>query len=86
MIQFDIFGNEVEVEEIPIIKQGRPKTKTMQEKYGELHGFICGNCKHCLKLNYHNKTYYKCELWYISNSEASDIRLKNIACRKYEEN
>ena len=85
MKQIDIFGNEVEFDELPLIKQGRQKTKTMQDQYGELEGFNCKNCKHCIKCDYHNKTYYKCELWFVSHSEASDIRLKNVACKKYEE-
>lgn len=85
MKQLDIFGNEVEVEEVPILKQGRPKTKTMQERYGEFKGFYCKGCKHCVRCEYHDKTYYKCELWFVSNSEASDIRLKDTACMKYKE-
>lgn len=29
--------------------------------------------------------YYKCELWRMSYCSATDIRLKNTACRKFEE-
>lgn len=85
MKQIDIFGNEVEIEEIPVIKKGRKKYKTMQEQYGELKGFQCKRCKHCIKYEYHSKVYYKCELWFVSNSQATDIRLKNTACKKYKE-
>ena len=41
---------------------------------GEMY---CKYCKHCLKMDYHNKIYYKCELIGVSNSEATDIRVKN---------
>ena len=86
MKQIDIFGNEVEFDDVPVIKKGKPKFKTMQEKYGTLESFFCRDCKHLLKEDFHGKTYYKCELWYVSNSEATDIRLKHTACRKYEVN
>ena len=85
MKQIDIFGNEVELEEVPTIKQGRPKYKRMQDIHGEFKGFQCKGCKHCIGFVYHNKTYYKCDLWIISNSEATDIRLKDTACKKYEQ-
>lgn len=82
--QIDVFGNEINLEDLPK-KEGARKYKTMQQMYGELPNRKCGDCKHCLKIRYHNKTYYKCELWYMSNSEATDIRLKNVACKKFEE-
>lgn len=86
MKQIDIFGNEIDLDDIPVpVTKGRTKFKTMQEQYGTLDSFHCKNCKHCIRCDYHNKTYYKCDLWFISSSEATDIRLKNTACRKYEE-
>lgn len=85
MKQIDIFGNEIDIDEIPVPEiKGRKSYKTMQEQYGEFKGFKCGNCKHCINFEYHNKSYYKCEKWIISNSEATDIRLKNTACKKFE--
>ena len=85
MKQIDIFGNEVDLDDIPIPQQkGCKRFKTMQEQYGEFRGFQCKDCKHCIKYEYHNKTFYKCELWRLSHSEATDIRLKNVACRKFE--
>lgn len=81
--QFDLFGNTIK--DFPPPTKGRNKYKTMQEIYGVFNGKTCGNCVHCLRLTYHNKTYFKCELWKISNSEATDIRLKNTACKKYSE-
>lgn len=85
MKQFDIFGNEVEIEEVPAVKKGRHKLTTMQERYGEFQGFQCKGCKHCIKLVHYGDIYYKCDKWLISNSEATDIRLKDTACKKYEE-
>ena len=81
--QLDIYGNEIELIDIP------PTRKTIKdifrEKYGYLHGKCCRNCKHHHILEYHYKNYHKCEKLGISNSEATDIRLKDVACNLYEE-
>lgn len=82
--QIDIFGNVVTADELPK-RQSNKKYKTMQQLHGILDGKTCKTCAHCIKYRYHRKTYYKCELWYVSNSEATDIRLKNVACKKYSE-
>lgn len=82
-VQVDIFGNEIPVEEVPRLKVGRKKYTTMQERYGTLQGKTCKTCKHLVERKY-GKTYYKCDLWVVSSSEATDIRLKNTACKKYE--
>ena len=85
MKQIDIFGNEIPVEELELKKNnGARKYKTMQQLYGELPEFKCKDCKHCVGIDYHRRTYYKCELWIMSHSEATDIRLKNVACKKFE--
>lgn len=72
----DLFGED---RESPINKPSR-KFKTMQELYGTLDGVKCKDCKHCICWS-----YYKCELWRMSSCSATDIRLKNTACRKFEE-
>lgn len=82
--QLDLFGNVVEAAD-PQKRIGSRKYKTMQQLHGVLEGKNCKTCTHCVRYRYHNKTYYKCELWYVSNSEATDIRLKTVACKKYEE-
>lgn len=83
MKQIDIFGNEVE----PIDLLPLPK-KTIKEKfreqYGYLYGKICKDCKYHKRFDYHHKYYHKCEKIGISNSEATDIRLKDVACNLYE--
>ena len=81
-LNYDIFGN---LSEPPEPKHDGNRYKTMQELHGIKEGDdTCKTCKHCLRERYHGRTYFKCELWYISNSEATDIRLKNRACNKYE--
>ena len=85
MKQFDIFGNEIEVVE-ELMSRTSQKTKTMQEMYGEIKGKTCKTCKYCECWGY-NKNFYKCVLWirfFNGRSSASDIRLKNTACGKYE--
>lgn len=80
--QIDIFGGEHEHEDSRL-----RKTPTMQEMYGVIEGKQCRTCKH---LYYYRQSakWYKCELWdafFRGHSAASDIRLKNQACGKYEE-
>lgn len=58
--------------------------KTMQEMWGITEGKKCKTCTHCVCRKW-DKKYYKCELWCMSHSTATDIRLKNQACGKYEE-
>lgn len=47
--------------------------------YGLAKSWIrsCKQCVNCIKSEYHDKNYYKCKLQGMSNSEASDIRLRN---------
>lgn len=87
IIQLDIFGGSIRLEDLqkPKPPSGR-KFKTMQQLYGTTTGKTCKTCKHHICYEYHNKNYHKCELWHVSNSAATDIRLKNVACGKYEEN
>lgn len=81
-LNYDIFGN---VTEPPEQKREGNRYRTMQELHGVKEGNdTCKTCGHCVRYHYHGKTYYKCELWIISNSEATDIRLKNKACNKYK--
>lgn len=86
MKQIDIFGNEVDVE--TIIEKKTKKRLTIKEKFRQIHGFKEGfKCANCIYLwcNFHNnKNYYKCEKIGISNSKATDIRLKDIACNLFE--
>jgi len=77
----NMFGETVE------IKEPSKKTKTMQERYGVIEGKTCKTCEHCYAAGY-SRTFYKCELWdrfFRGSSEASDIRLKNQACKYYIE-
>lgn len=82
-LNYDIFGNVTEPPEKK--HKGGNRYKTMQELHGIKEGNdTCRTCKNCICSYYHGKNYYKCSLWIISNSEATDIRLKNKACNKYE--
>jgi hypothetical protein len=79
--QIDLFGNEIEIE----IKEHPRKTPTMQEMFGVIPNKQCKTCEH-LYARIQSGKWYKCELWddyFRGCSEASDIRLKNQACKKY---
>jgi len=83
-MQIDIFGCEIPIDEVPQQKKpsGR-RYKTMQEQFGEVKDKTCKTCKNCVGFRY-KRTYYKCKLWIITGGEATDIRLKDTACGKYE--
>jgi len=81
-LNYDIFGN---LSEPPKIKREGNRYKTMQELHGIKEGDdTCKDCDHLMNGYYHGKSYYKCELWIVSHSSSTDIRLKNRACNKYE--
>ena len=84
MKQLDFFGNEVDVTDFT----SQPR-KTMKEKFREQNGYLfgkhCKNCKYHHRFDYHNKYYHKCEKLGISNSIATDIKAKEMACNLFEE-
>ena len=87
MKEINLFGELQEIYEPPT----KGKTPTMQEMFGlNEDGKTCKTCKHCeawCNRNGH-RTWYKCAIWlrwFEGHSSASDIRLKNKACKKYEE-
>jgi len=84
--QINLFGDYLPFDEVSKTKRNNRRFMTMQEIYGHYSSitrYKCKNCKHLFKLEY-SKTYYKCELWRLSNSAATDIRMNNSACGKFE--
>lgn len=79
MEQYDLFGGISEPFEPVVTKQ----FKTMQKQFGTLPDHICKECYNHVTYDYHNKYYHKCEVWKISHSAATDIRCKDIACKKF---
>lgn len=77
--QGTLFGHEIKIEDIPKKPSSR-KFKTMQHLHGTLPGKTCGECRYFIRKAYGNRTYFKCELWHMSNSIATDIRKKDPAC------
>ena len=45
----------------------------------------CKNCVSHVAIEYHDKTYHKCLLIGVSNSEATDIRISHV-CDKWRPN
>lgn len=82
-LQMDIFGNLVPVEHAV----SRHPHETIKTRYRRMYGYDdahrCGDCRHLVKKEA-NRTFYKCELIGISASEATDIRLKEVACSRFE--
>ena len=52
-------------------------------RYGIRHDHHCQECQFLAK-SVANRTHYKCEKMGITASEATDIRLKDYACRLFK--
>ena len=52
-------------------------------RFGYRHDHHCKECKYCQRWQMGNHGVYKCENMGISNSTATDIRLKDFACRLF---
>ena len=83
-LQLDIFGNEIPVERIA----ERLPLDTIKSRWRRMYGYDeahrCGDCKYLCKYSSGNFSGYKCNLMGISASEATDIRLKDVACKRWE--
>ena len=78
----NLFGDMQEMEPPNEPKSKYQRFKSMNHYQVSDNVESCKSCAHCLKMEYHNKNYYKCELMGVSHSEASDIRLKMV-CDKW---
>lgn len=45
----------------------------------------CKDCKYCINLQCGAHSHYKCKKMGITGSAATDIRLKDYACRLFEQ-
>lgn len=50
-------------------------------RYGYRHDYHCGDCEYCQKWLMGNHSVYKCEKMGVTHSTATDIHLKDYACR-----
>jgi hypothetical protein len=58
--------------------------QSMWRRYGKNESVTCGNCKHLIAFNYHNKTYRKCDLYAITHGAGTDWRKKWPGCKSFE--
>lgn len=83
-LQLDIFGNMVPVEEA---KTGKP-AETIQSRYRKMYGYDeahrCEECEHLVTVA-EEPVHYKCELIGLAASEATDIRLSDISCKRFQQ-
>ena len=82
--QMDLFGNEVPVEQA----YAKTPRETIKSRWRLMYGYrqdeFCGHCKYCQSF-LARRRIYKCVLMGVSNSEATDIRLKDPACSRFED-
>ena len=84
-VQSNIFGEEIPIEEVDGLKFNR---ETIKGRFRRLYGYDenkrCGDCRYLCKTSTNSHTFYKCNLIGISASEATDIRLRDPACSRWE--
>lgn len=55
----------------------------MHKRFGTNYGLCCKECSHLISGMWHDRNYYKCEIYGMSHSEASDWRRSWMACGMY---
>ena len=56
------------------------KLDLMHRQFGKCDGHICGDCSNLEVFDYHGRTYRKCKVYGVTNSEASDWAKRWLAC------
>jgi hypothetical protein len=84
MKQMRFDGREVDIKSLAPKRKAPNRLPRPTELWGVTEGRTCGECKHLLTVRYRGKIYRKCEVWRLSHSEATDKRLKDQACGKFE--
>lgn len=56
------------------------KIFAMHKRFGTCGTFRCKDCSHLVGGKYHDRQLYKCELYGLTHSEATDWRLSYQAC------
>lgn len=82
--QLDLFGNSTPVKEV-LAKEKRTMKRLFRKLYGFDHNHVCKDCESFVSVYHRGKHYYKCKHIGLSNSEATDIHLKDTACKLWAE-
>ena len=56
------------------------KINLMYSIFGQAVGHKCADCQHFQRINHHGKIYRKCEVYGITQSDATDWKQSNTAC------
>ncbi|MBP5710017.1 MAG: hypothetical protein J6W84_03465 [Bacteroidales bacterium] len=59
------------------------KIAAMHKRFGTCGVFRCKECEHLCGGKYHDRQYYKCELYGYTRGESTDWRLAYQACGMY---
>lgn len=55
----------------------------MHKRFGSNGALCCKDCSHLISGMWHDRKYYKCEIYGMSHSESSDWRRSWMACGMY---
>lgn len=56
------------------------KIDLMHKLFGKNHAHKCEECSHFHSGRYHDRTLFKCDVYGLTHSEASDWRKSYLAC------
>ena len=84
--QAPLFGQPIPVDiQEDLTQTFLPKSlRQMHAAFGATVDQQCKNCKSFLRLNIHNKTYFKCARYKVTSGPATDWRAGWQACGKFE--
>lgn len=57
------------------------KIDMMHKMFGKSRTLLCKDCTHFTNINTGNSKKYKCKVYGITSSEASDWKITNVACK-----
>lgn len=70
-------------QEIADAERTPERIQKMWRSFGRDNNATCGNCQHFQDFRYHNKHYFKCDLYGISHGAGTDWRKSWNACGKF---
>lgn len=56
------------------------KLELMHQTFGKCFGKTCGECSNLVSFDYRSKTYRKCKVYGVTDSEATDWAKRWLAC------
>lgn len=90
MQQIDIFGNAVEYSKLnekedkrAIVRKQLKRIEYMHAHHGKTRGMKCEYCSQLTSITFCGRRRYKCKMYGVTSSEATDWAKGNEACGRF---